>query len=127
MELKNPIIITPRLLPGVQIGNAFIAIEYGKPTPRTSGTGRQVYKVTIDGVGKRTYIDETLRSGCQGGSLQEGLSSFLHFLSACAESKGKGENTNLFPKRIREWAEHFSDEISMLMIEVEETKDCIVE
>ena len=122
MILKNPIIITPRLLPGVQLANVFISVKYGKPTPETSGTGRQVYHCIIDGVGK-PFTDKNLRSGCQGGNLHEGLSSFLYFLSVA----GGVENANLFPKRIREWAIQNSDEITMLAHEVEETPDCIVE
>lgn len=125
MELNNPIIITARLLPGVKLGNVFISIKYGAPIPETSGpggTGRQVYHCIIDGVGK-TFTDKNLRSGCQGGNLQEGLSSFLYFLSVA----GGVDNADLFPKRIREWAIQNSDEISMLAMEVEETPDCIVE
>ena len=125
MKLTNPIIITARLLPGVQLGNVFISVKYGKPTPETSGpggTGRQVYHCIIDGVGK-PFTDKNLRSGIQGGNLQEGLSSFLYFLSVA----GDADHADLFPKRISEWAIQNSDEITMLAHEVEETPDCIVE
>ena len=124
MELKAPIEITPRLLPGVRVGNVFIAIEYGKPTPKSIAEGRRTYQVTIDGVGK-TYIDRNLRSGVGRGSLQQGLSDFLYWLTVAND--GEPDHKKLFPKRIVEWARENEDELRELAHQVEDTPGLIKE
>lgn len=127
MEIKNPCIITPRLLPGLVVGEGFISIEYSK---RTSIDGRTRYKYYID-LEDIYYSDESLKSGCGGGSLQEGLESLLYFLTAFAESRryGKPESDNwtLFPDKLADWAMQNSDELSSLEIELEETENIIME
>ena len=117
MNLKNPIIITPRLLPGVQIGKAFVSIEYAKQ-PGAQGRTRFLWHIDID---KKSFTGNDLQSGCQGGNLQEGLESLLSFLSAAPYDAA------LFTLPVSEWARENSDEISMLAMEIEETPDCIVE
>lgn len=121
--------ITPRLMPGVAIGKAFVSIEYAG----TTHDGRTKYRYHID-IGKKSYSGTDLASGVGGGSLQEGLSSLLSFLSAAGESYGhrmrtgrKGENEGLFKKPVVEWAYQHSDEISILGMEIEETKGLIRE
>lgn len=126
MQLQYPVIITPRLLPGVRVGGGFVSIEYAGESE-----GRQVYRYHIDlGKGKG-YTAADIKSGVGGGDLRSGLESLLSFLGACAESYRyageNGENSDLFPKRIAEWAMQNSDEITMAGIEIEETPDCIVE
>lgn len=128
--LTNPVIITPRLLPGVQIGKAFISIEYAGRSP----DNRTIYRYYIDLPNRKSYIDNDLKSGCGGGSLHEGLSSLLSFLGACAESVAyqdrtgrASENANLFPDYIGQWAAMNSDELSMLSCELDESPDCIQE
>ena len=119
MQLHSPFIITARLLPGVQVGDGFLSIEYGGHDP----DGRTVYRYHIDIPGHE-YTGSDLRSGCQGGDLQSGMESLLTFMSACGESyaftlrTGKqGENTDLFPPAIAEWCYRHSDELSMLAIQ----------
>ena len=128
MQLTSPIIITPRLLPGVRVGEGFVSIEYGGVQ-----AGRQVYKYYID-VGPDSYSNNDLSSGVGGGTLQDGLSSLMSFLSACAESYNyeqrtgrTGENTELFPAWVAEWASANSDELSMLGLELEEGGELIQE
>jgi hypothetical protein len=127
MLLQHPVIITPRLLPGLRIGGAFISIEYGRDRGH-----RQHYRYYID-IGDREYTEEDLSTGCQHG-LQNALGTLCSFLAACAESRSyvsrtgrEGENADLFPDWIGEWAEQYSDELSMLSIELEESPELIEE
>ena len=122
MKLTNPVIITSRLLPGVQIGNATIQLEYHG----TSGDGRTVYKWTIDlttGNHVEEFSGTDLKSGVGGGDLNHGFSSLFSFLGAYAEaiSYGEtyGEHTDLFPKGLKEWAIDNSDEITMMGMDFE--------
>lgn len=121
MKLQAPFIITPRLCAGIQIGKAFISIADGERNQE----GRTQYGVFIDLPDGSEHEVTDLRSGCQGGDLQEGMSSLLSFLGAAAESYRyagmDGENSDLFPKPVTEWAYENSDEISMLALEIEET------
>ena len=49
-----------------------------------------------------------------------GLNSLVSFLLACAEARDEDdENYNLFPRKIREWAEQNSDELTMLASELD--------
>jgi hypothetical protein len=136
MQLTYPAIITPRLLAGVQIDNAFISIDYSAREGREGRTRYQFHiDIADDENGQRVeHSDDDLQSGCQGGSLREGLESLLSFLSACGESVNHatrtgraGENADLFPPAIAEWAAQHSDEIAIAALEVEETPDCILE
>ena len=137
MEIKSPLCITSRLLPGVEIGGATISIEYAHVT----STGQQVYRWFVDldcpvmqaryyGA-KQTYRQvfqgKDLHSGAGGGSLQEGLESLLGFLGAFAEaiayqerSGQESENANLFPAGLADWAAENADEIAVLVCELEE-------
>lgn len=129
MILHDPVIITPHLLPGVQVGDAFISIEYYHNEP----DGRVRYRYHIDSPAG-DYTASDLRSGCQGGSLQSGLASLLCFLSAFAEAVSysqrtgrESENLDLFPESLREWAYANSDEFSMLLGELEQERELIEE
>ena len=113
MRLKNPVFITSRLLPGVKVGNAIVQLEY-------DGTddGRTVYKYTIDlkdEEGETTFSGNDLKSGCGGGSLNEGFSSLLVFLAAFAEG-----SPNLFPEGLKEWASQHINEIVMTEMKFDE-------
>lgn len=135
MILKPPFMITARLLPGVKVGDATISIE-----PRGhSRDGRIKWRVYIDHK-DWTHDDSSMKSGVGDHgmkSIQDGMKSYLSFLSACAESRRyatwrhkdpmKGENSDLFPPHVGEWAEQFSDEITMLELEIEETPDLVME
>jgi len=135
MLLKDPCIITSRLLAGVKIGpDSIISIDYSrKGHSERPAASRTCYVFWID-TPDFSFTDSDIRSGCQGGNLREGLISLLSFLSAAAESHscriqtGRiGENEDLFPAHVVEWAHQHSDEISMLGLEIEETSDCIEE
>lgn len=130
-NIKKPFIITARLMAGVRIGDAFISIGQGK----RNSEGRTQYGVFIDLPDGTEHEVTYLHSGCQGGEIQDGMASLLSFLSAAGESyayamrQGKdgmtGENSDLLPQAVTEWAYQNSDEISLLALEIEETPNLI--
>lgn len=115
MKLKQPFQISPRLLPALNIGGALVQLE---TLPARSSDNRTVYRWTIDLPGGAEFTGSDLRSGCGGGSLQSGFQDLLTFLGAFAEG---GENADLFPEGLREWAESAADEIACLRCELEES------
>jgi len=128
MILHSPFCISARLLPAVRVGTAFVSIEFSK---RPGREGRARYQYHIDAP-DFTYTGDDLQSGCQGGSLQEGMESLLSFLGAAAESYSyrqrtgrAGENEDSFPANVVEWAYQNSDELSSLGYELQETKNLI--
>lgn len=131
MKLNSPFIITPRLMAGLKIGGAFISIGTGQ----RNSEGRTEYGCFIDLPDGSSHEIDDLKSGCQGGELQEGFVSLLSFLGACAESRshaervGKnpmdGENSDLFPEAVGKWAQENDDEIAMMGCEIEETPNLI--
>ena len=129
MLLTAPIVITSRLCAGVQVGPAYISIEYAG----SDQDGRTRYRYFID-LPDYEYESTDLASGCQGSDLQSGLSSLLGFLSAFAESVAysqrsgcESENADLFPTELADWATQYSDELSILSCEIEETPGLIAE
>ena len=129
MILHQPVVITSRLLPGLHFrtpeGLVQISIEYRGVTQ----DHRTRYQWHIDGIGKKSFSGTDLNSGCGGGSLQEGLTSLLSFLTAAAEGfqfeeRNPGlssDNADAFPKPVVEWAAQHSDELSMAQLEIEES------
>jgi hypothetical protein len=128
MKLKSPFIITARLLPGVQIADSFISIEFSK---RLGSESRARYQWYIDTPTFKINRD-TLQSGCGGGTLQEGMASLLSLLGAAADAYayemrgGHSAHSDLFNEKINKWAYQHSDEISMIQVEIEETPDLII-
>lgn len=138
MEIRQPLCITSRLLPGVEIGGAEISIEYFGVMPNN----RQAYRWFIDNVEcpvmqagyygvKQTYRKDfqgdKLFAGSGWRTLQEGMESLLGFLAAFAEAIGHGdrtgeetENMNLFPVGLEDWAVENADEIGALECELQE-------
>lgn len=130
MILHAPFEITPRLLPGLRCGNGWIQLEYSGSKP----DGRTRYRWTIDLPDGLEFSGNDLASGCGGGNLQQGFNSLLSFLSACAESvryrehTGQaGENADLFPHAVGQWAAKNSDALDMLKLEIEESKETLIE
>lgn len=124
MILHAPLIITARLMPGLQIENGTISLAL----PRSrAASGRDHYVVWIDLPDGSEHEIADLRSGCQGGSIQEGLASLLSFLGAAAESRRyrestgqQGENKDLFPAAVVDWTCENLDEIDPLSYDLEE-------
>src|SRR3990167_5816571 len=123
MILHPPLIITARLMPGLLIAGAFISLDCG----RVSRDGRTIYQVWIDLPDGSEHEITDLRSGCGCGSVQDGLENLLGFLGAAAESRQywertgmQGENEELFPPAVVDWAVENADEISLLQCDLEE-------
>lgn len=85
---------------------------------------RTVYYYSITGAGldHRKYQDLHTGVGMDHGP-GEMLATLLAFLTACAESYPDGENSDLFPRDVAEWAAQHSDELAMLQFEIEEGDD----
>lgn len=79
--------------------------------------GRTEYAVRIRLPDGRMFKEENMKSGCQGGTEQEGLESLLSFLSAAAESYPDGENADLFDPAIVEWAHENQNDIDLERID----------
>lgn len=127
MLIHTPCIITPRLLPGLSIGGGFISIEYAE---QRRNHNRTSYRWFIDLPDGQEFSEADLASGCQGGTLQEGLGTLLCFLTAAAEgyayeqrNGGESENSALFPLPVVEWAHQHSEELSMIQYELEEADE----
>lgn len=128
MKLNKPFEISSRLMPSVKVGGATISLECG----RTNSEGRTIYKAFIDLPNGKEYAVNYLKSGCQGGTIQEGMESLLSFLGAAADSYAHrirtgcvSENEDLFEPEIVEWAYQNSDEITCLELELQEHKELI--
>jgi hypothetical protein len=131
MILHSPFAISARLLPAVQVGDAWISIEFAGLT----SDGRARYRYHIDAPGLE-HTGEDLKSGVGGGSLQSGMESLLDFLGAAAESyhyRGNrctddpDDNCNLFPAPVTQWAYQNGDEITMIRMELEENPNLITD
>ena len=127
MELRAPFIISARLMPAVRVGTATVSIE---ETHRDSD-GRTVYRWFVDMQDGQEFTGHDLRSGCGGGGIRDGMLSILGFLYACGESvnyarrSGRtGENADLFPPALAEWASNHTDELGMVELDITETLDC---
>lgn len=127
MKLSAPFLISARLAPAVQIGAAFISYDSGRfVIDLPDGTEHIVSGMSPPRCRTRG-VNDTPESmlQCQFGAL-------LSFLFACAESRQyatrtgrEGESADLFPENVGQWAEENSDEISMLGVEIEETRGLI--
>lgn len=133
MKLHSPFIITPRLLPGLSIGGATLSITYSH---HPGDNERTRYQWFIDLAPGEKFSGEDLQSGCGGGNLQQGMESLLSFLGASAESYRykmdwdkltPDSNASLFPRPVVEWAYQNSDEISILLCEIEESETPLIE
>lgn len=122
MLIHSPCVITPRLLPGVQIGQSFVSIDITGYT----ADNRAQYSILIDTPNGEFEVSD-IRSGCGNASLQDGLSAFFSFLGACLESQPNGENANLFKPDVIAWAQEHAYEIDSLSVELSETNNLIEE
>ena len=84
----------------------------------TDHEGRAVYAVDITGPGVDYHRMQDLRTGVGSDPGPDGmLATLTSYLTACAESYPDGENADLFPPDVAEWAAQHSDEITMLGLE----------
>lgn len=121
MTLSPPFSISARLLPALTLAGATIQLENDGWT----SDRRQRFRWTIDLPDGSEHTGNDLKSGVGGCSLQEAFGSLLSFLSAAGASWPDGENADLFPAAVCEWAAWHSDELSFLGCQIEETAGLI--
>lgn len=128
LELTAPLEISPSLCPSVRIqtpdGPAWVCIDSPKPGERDA-----VIQILLpDG---SEYRSDRFRPR---GDIRSAMESALAFLGASGESYASrirrqeteidpDGNEVLFPAPIPEWAHQYSDELSMLQLELEESPD----
>lgn len=125
--MTSPIIITSRLLPGLSFGSGDTFCELSvEPIDATDFRGKPRWRMFIDAPGIE-YQDDGLAGWGDASAM---IATACSFLTACAESRrysrltGRdGENHGIFPDDVGEWAEQWSDELSMASIEIEEGCD----
>lgn len=128
MELKAPFIITPRLLPGIKIGQTTISIDCNG----YDRDGRVKWRVFFDPMRedrkllKKTVMVDGFAShrwiGQDSLFLLEQAKGLCSFLGAFVEASRYGkssDNWDLFPDSLREWALNYSGEIDIMSIELE--------
>lgn len=118
--IPSPVIITPRLLPGLKIGDSFLSVE----PILAVGSGKPRWRWHLD-TPTAEHSGDDLRGWGDAGEM---LAALCSFLVACAESRhysrstGRtGGNADLFNDAVGEWAEQYSDEISLAGLEIEES------
>jgi len=74
---------------------------------------RYTYAITLP---TGTYYNDDLRSGGDGTE-REGMNSLLTFLTACAESYPDGDDADMFPRNVAEWAAENAEEIYSQSVE----------
>lgn len=123
MTLHPPFIITARLLPGLRLADAVLSYE---GSAGITADHRDIASMVLDIPGQDEYIDDRMKSGCGGfRHTVDVFESFLSFLLAAVESfeygertGTDGENTDLFPRRIVEWASENKNEIESVLCDL---------
>lgn len=115
------VIITPRLLPGVRVGGAFVSID---PTGARDRRGAPEWRWYVDLPDGGEHTGAEL---CGWGDARAMLETLLGFLAACGESVNyqrrtgrDGECAELFPPAVAEWAAANADDISVVGFDLEE-------
>lgn len=118
MELRAPLLISARLMPAVRIGTAWVSIE----AMHRDHEGRVVYRYAID-TPDLSHEGNDLHSGCgdnaDAAGVRRAMATLLSFLGACAEADDRGDNADLFPANVKEWAEANADELALMQYELE--------
>ena len=121
MKLRPPFIITSTLNPGLKIGDSTLHLTDVQVAEE--GRDRATFLLVTP---EFEYEDDQLRSGVGGFLGTVGIfESFLGFMQAAVESAdyeertGRiGENTDLFPRHIVEWAMDHRYEIEDVMADI---------
>lgn len=111
----------------LRVGDATLTVEYIGREYDSFREYRPRYKyiITPDDLAWQ-YVGDDI-SGPRYGAIDatSAMSALLSFLEACAESRtygdGTGENSDLFPAHVGEWAEQYSDEINLARYEIDPT------
>lgn len=123
MLIHEPCVITPRLLPGLRVGDGFISVEYLGEVDRRGALYASVGWTIGDVPRFRYYIDtpefeyeDTDLSGWDG--LNGALTALTSFLLAAIEAYGyeqwsgrKCDNSDLFPEHVLGWISQYREEL----------------
>ena len=105
MILHEPFIIGPNLRPALKVGNGTLSLASMSwvEEPSLVLGKRMAFGFYLD-TPDFEYFDAHVQSGCGGCGLVEAFETFLCFLEAAVDSYNRGENTDLFPSYVVEWA-----------------------
>ena len=119
MILHPPFKISARLLPALQIGDAWLSWNN--------------FEFFLDRPGEPEHVIDDFRPGL-GAQPQECFAAILSFMDAAAESRQyrertgmDGENEDLFPPHIVDWIADNVNEIACLRLEIEESEKELIE
>ena len=126
MILKPPFVITPRLVPGLEVGGAWLHL-LGVAAGRE---GRHVATMVFDFQNGTEYIDSTMQSGVGGfRGVVVIFDTYLTFLLAAVETyehnvRNYGryitpEPEAGFPRYVVEWAANHKDELECIQCEIQ--------
>jgi hypothetical protein len=122
LTLHHPLQISPRLLPALQVGNAWISIEPGG----VAVGGRLEWHWHIDVHGAFEWSGRDLQTGPQHTDNEEGyrqamsaLLSFLMHAAECYRHDSDYEDSS-FSTAVVHWAYQYDDELGMAQVELEE-------
>lgn len=73
---------------------------------------RPVYSYSIKTPLWKYDANDIYGAGNEVPSLDRASQSLFAFLIACADANEESENYTLFPPEVRDWAQHFSEEIT---------------
>lgn len=131
MILHSPLMISSRLLPAVTIGDCTISVSHRGYTP----DGRLRFRFYYDRPGRKTYVDDSQRSGVGArpdsrtirSAIECHLSFLLHAVEARKSRERRGQaydpddrdnGENLFPRFVVSWADSMSSEIELAQCEL---------
>jgi hypothetical protein len=101
MKLKTPFIIDSTLSPSLRIADATLALHLPLFPAEKARWGATMI-LEAPGI---ALTDTTLRSGLSGfRSLVDPFSTYLSMLDAAAEAREGGDNADLFPPNVMQWA-----------------------
>jgi len=101
IKLQAPFVIGSRLWPALRIGDATLTIRL--PLYRAE-QGRTGAAMILEAPGLQ-FTDQTIRSRIGGfRSLVDPFAAYLSFLEAAAEAREGGDNADLFPAKVMQWA-----------------------
>ena len=117
MKLLLPFFISARLAPAIKVADARLSYE------SNGGFFLDFANGETHVISEFRFPQGRVRGTTDENALQDGFSAVLSFLSACAESRNyaertkgdamAGENSNLFPDWVGQWAQDNSDEIEL--------------
>lgn len=107
MILHEPFIIGPNFRPALRVGNGILSLAAKSWTEEPDSIlGKRITFGFHLNTPDFEYFDAHVQSGCGGCGLVEAFDALLGFLEAAVDSYNyaRGENTDLFPSYVVEWA-----------------------